>query len=229
MREMVFSNTKSSAKEDVYQALRHDILHLELTPGTKISEKEISDKFQVSRTPVREVFVRLAQEELLDIYPQRGSFVSLIDLDHIDEARFVRENLEKAVIREACQSIWEEKLHYLRSNLATQEVCRENRNYKHMLQLDDGFHQMIYEAAGKIRTWRVIEQFNTDFYRLRMLRLTHDFQWEKILTQHWDIFKSLTDRDGDRGMQIVEDHLQLVSIEKGELLSSWPEYFAHKS
>ena len=53
----------------------------------KISEKDISEEYNVSRTPVREVFIKLAQDDLLDIYPQRGSFISLIDMEHVEEAQ----------------------------------------------------------------------------------------------------------------------------------------------
>ena len=65
-------------------------MSLELPPGTSISEKEIAEKLQVSRTPVREAFLRLSEDELLNVLPQRGTLVTLIDLEHVDEARFLQ-------------------------------------------------------------------------------------------------------------------------------------------
>ena len=83
-----------SARDQVYYWLKEDIMKFRLIPGTHISEKEISGKYEVSRTPVREAFLQLAKEGLLEIYPQKGTRVSLIDLDLVEEARFMRENLD---------------------------------------------------------------------------------------------------------------------------------------
>ena len=91
-----------STREAVYMELREQILKLQLPPGTPLSENETSLLFKVSRTPVRESFLRLAQEGLVQVLPQRGTFVSLIDTALVEEARFMREQLEKAVILLAC-------------------------------------------------------------------------------------------------------------------------------
>ena len=83
-----------SAGNIVYSKLK-EIVSLESPPGTALSEKEVSLSFEVSRTPVRESFVRLAQEDLVVVLPQRGTRVSLIDSELVEEARFMREQLEK--------------------------------------------------------------------------------------------------------------------------------------
>lgn len=100
----------STTSNQVYEELKSQILNLQLAPGTSISEKEMSEKFNVSRTPVRESFLRLSREGLLNVFPQRGTFVSLIDLNLVEEARFMREHLERAVIRLACETFPQDKL-----------------------------------------------------------------------------------------------------------------------
>src|SRR5471030_2430341 len=90
---MILEISKDSTSRRIYNLLRQEIINLNLAPGLNISEKDISEKFKVSRTPVREAFVRLSKEGLLNIYPQKGSFVSLIDLSSVEEARFMREHL----------------------------------------------------------------------------------------------------------------------------------------
>lgn len=223
--DAVFPQSKGSARDEVYQKLRHDILHLKLKPGTKMSEKEVSEVFNVSRTPVREVFVRLFQNQLVEIYPQRGTYVSLINLHHLEEGRFVRETLEKAVIALASGSLSKDDLFHLESNLAGQEVCRKNRNFLRMLSLDEEFHRTIFRACGKARTWSMINQLNSDFYRIRILRLSHDFKWDKILAQHYAIVDALKHNDPDTAVHIVESHLRMVIVEKDELKMQFPNYF----
>lgn len=112
-----------STRDFVYESLKNRITELELKPGLKISEQEIASELNVSRTPVREAFLKLSQEDLLGIYPQIGTIVSLIDLELVEEARFVRENMEKAVVKEACQVFKQEQLFKLESNIAMQELC----------------------------------------------------------------------------------------------------------
>ncbi len=216
---------RGSARDFVYETLRYSILHLKLKPGTKMSEQDVSDQFQVSRTPIREVFVRLFQEELVEIYPQRGTYVSLINLRHLEEGRFVRETMEKAVIREAAGELSKSDLFKLESNLAAQEVCRKNRNYFRMLALDDEFHATIFRACGMERTWSTVQQLNNDFYRVRVLRLAHDFRWDTILSQHYAIFEALKNGEGDRAEGITQDHLRMVIVEKDELKLEYPDYF----
>lgn len=103
----------------------------------------------------------------------------------------MREIVEKAVIEEAAGRLTEEDLHKLESNLAAQEVCYRNKNYLEMLGLDDEFHGTIFRACGKERTYEMVKQLNIDLYRLRVLRLSHDFRWDQILNQHRQILQAL--------------------------------------
>lgn len=84
----------SSVQEMVYRTLRDKIVSMELKPGTIISTQEIADSMSVSRTPVREAFIRLQREELLDVAPQRSTMVSKINMDRVYQERFIREALE---------------------------------------------------------------------------------------------------------------------------------------
>lgn len=190
-----------------------------------MSEQEVSEEFQVSRTPVREVFVHLYQDGLVEIYPQRGTYVSLINLKNLEEGRWVRELTEKAVIEEAAGQLTKDDIYRLESNLAAQEVSFRNNNYLEMLSLDDEFHAIIFRACGKTRTYDLIKQLNVDFYRIRVLRLSHDFRWDKILSQHLTILNALKEGQSQVAMDIMGDHLRLVIVEKDELKAEYPEYF----
>jgi DNA-binding GntR family transcriptional regulator len=215
----------SSTRDAVYHTLKAQILSLALLPGATISEKEMSLSFNVSRTPVRESFVQLAQEGLLDIYPQRGTVVSRIDLELVDEARFIREHLESAVIRLACLSFPEESLRLLQMNLASQKVCMDEQDFKKMFELDEEFHRTIFEGCKKMNTWAVIGQINVHLNRTRMLRLATDHHWDELYAQHGQIVDAIKEQQPDKAEQLISTHLQVGIADQALLKEKFPTYF----
>ncbi|MFU1797092.1 GntR family transcriptional regulator [Paenibacillus azoreducens] len=214
-----------SAGNAVYQQLKQQIVNLDLPPGTTLSEKETSLTFQVSRTPVRESFVRLAQEGLVLVLPQRGTRVSLIDSDMVEEARFMREQLEKAVIRLACEAFPDDKLSALESNLAEQQQAIQQHDGKRMFELDEAFHRILFEGCSKSGTWNVIQQMNAHLNRTRVLWLWTDPHWELLYEQHQDMFLAVKKRDADQAESIMQEHMRLSIANLPVLKARYPEYF----
>ncbi|MCP1133424.1 GntR family transcriptional regulator [Paenibacillus polysaccharolyticus] len=217
--------TRGSTRTYSYNLLKERILHLELEPGTKISEKEIADELQVSRTPVREAFMKLAEEELLDIIPQSGTIVSHINLEHVEEGRFMREKMEKEIVMLACTSFPEEYMFKLETNIAMQEVCIGKKNFYRLFELDEEFHQILFQGTGKLRTWKMLQQLNMPFNRLRLLRLAEDSNLEVIISQHKEILRLVTERQTEEAAQVMEAHLRLVVYEQEILKDKYPHYF----
>ncbi|KGA98871.1 GntR family transcriptional regulator [Alkalihalobacillus alcalophilus ATCC 27647 = CGMCC 1.3604] len=215
----------SSTRDYVYHVLRENIISLKLEPGLNISEKEISEKLQVSRTPVREAFVKLVQDELLEVFPQKGSFVALIDLKHVEEARFIREHLEIAAIQLACKLFSPTYLEKLEFNLYMQKRCVEVGDYKKFFELDEEFHETISEGCGKKRIWMIIQQMNTHLNRVRMLSLTDNYNWNILLSQHEGMIEAIRAQDSLKAKEIVHHHLTLVNNDQGELKVAYPNYF----
>lgn len=218
-------NVNGSIRDSVYQTLRAHILNLSLEPGRSISESEISEMLEVSRTPVREAFLRLTQEELLEVYPQRGTFVSLIDLDLVEEGRFMREHMERAVIKQASKRFPMEALLKLESNLKMQELSMESKDYTRLFELDEEFHRTIFQGCNKSRIWNSIHLMNADFNRMRMLRILVNLDWDKILTHHTNIFKAIKEKDPMQAESVMKEHLRLVFVEGDELKEQYPRYF----
>jgi len=216
---------RGSTRAYSYNLLKERILHLELKPGTKISEKEIADELQVSRTPVREAFMKLAEEELLDIIPQSGTIVSHINLEHVEEGRFMREKMEKEIVTLACVSFPEEFRFRLETNIAMQEVCIGKNNFYRLFELDEEFHQILFQGTGKLRTWKMLQQLNIPFNRLRLLRLAEDSNLEVIISQHKEIYRLITERKTEQAVQVMEAHLRLIVIEQESIKAKYPHYF----
>ncbi|MFD2657400.1 GntR family transcriptional regulator [Gracilibacillus thailandensis] len=217
--------TRGSSRDYVYNTIKTQIMNGEIAPGTKLSEKEISDKLNVSRTPVREAFLQLNQEELLGVYPQIGTIVTKINLALVEEGRFVRENIEKAIVREAAETMEKEDLLQMESNLTLQEFSLEKGSYQRLFELDDEFHQLIYRGCGKHRTWNMVKRMNVQFDRLRLLRLSVNHDWKIIVAQHRNIFEAIADKDPETAEKAAMEHLQLVEIEKDQLKDQNPEFF----
>ncbi|RQW21562.1 GntR family transcriptional regulator [Bacillus sp. C1-1] len=216
---------KGSTRDFAYHYLKERIIDWDLKPGTKISEKEVAEEISVSRTPVREAFLQLAQEELLIIIPQKGTIVSKVDLDLVEEGRFVREQIEKAIVREVCTTIDDSQLFKLESNLMMQELCLKKGSHNQFFQLDEAFHELLFEVCNKKRTWNHIRKMNSHFDRLRMLRLVKIHDFKVILGQHKDIYQCIVEQKPDQAEVIMEKHMKLVFIESKELKMKNPEYF----
>jgi DNA-binding GntR family transcriptional regulator len=228
-------NRGVNAKEFAYNEIKEQILTLKLIPGTKLSEKSMSDQLQISRTPIREAFLKLAQEELLKIIPQSGTFVSLINLDYAEEARFVREKLETAVILLACDIGSRESLFNLEANLKIQELLASNKNgleqKGNFFDLDENFHKEFFEITGKRRTWQMMQNINGHLNRYRILRLksTESFDWDILIDQHKSIFTSIQEKDKLKAEKNIIDHLQLMLSEASILIKQYPDYFESKN
>lgn len=217
--------TNYSTRDRVYEILKENIISLELEPGRSISEKEVSDSLQVSRTPVREAFVKLSQEGLLEIYPQRGTFVSLIDLYHVEEARFIREHLERAAVRVACENLTKDHILKLEGNLLMQELCVEEKNYTRLFELDEEFHYTIAAGSGKELIWNVIQQMNAHLNRIRMLSLAANYNWELVLKQHKEIITAIKEKNLSLAEKVMEEHLKKLTFEQEDLKKDYKKFF----
>ena len=113
---------KETGKDYAYRVLKDNIMSLELKPGELLSESDLSDKLSISRTPIREVIMRLKGEHLIEVKPQAGTYISLIDKELINEAIFMRKLLEKEVLRVACSELSDELFMELEKNLFAQKL-----------------------------------------------------------------------------------------------------------
>lgn len=212
-------------RDFVYETLKKNIMELRLEPGRFFSEKELVELLQVSRTPIREALVQLAQEELIVITPQKGSIISLIDLQHAKESRFIRKTLESAVVREACELLGKEQVLHLQNLISLQELCESEQNYKRLFELDEEFHKSIMIGCGRARTWRLIQRMETHDNRIRFLRLASDPDWKIILAQHQGIVRAIKEKDPDQAEKALRDHLELVVIETKNLRKKYAKFF----
>jgi DNA-binding GntR family transcriptional regulator len=220
-----------NAKDFAFDQIKDEILKLKLVPGTKISEKSMSDLLQVSRTPIREAFLKLAQEELLTIIPQSGTFVSLINLELAEEARFVREILETTVVGLCCEKLTDETIFRLEINVKMQELLVSTEAGRQEVEkfhdLDENFHKELFLCCGKERTWNMIQSMAGHLNRFRMLRLkdTKSLDWNVLISHHKDIYQAIREKDKTKAEALMSGHMRLMLSEKDILLQEFPGYF----
>lgn len=139
---------RETVRSYVYRMLYDNIMSLHLTPGTAMSEQEVADLLKTSRTPVREAIIHLGQDRLLDILPQRGTFVSRLHTQMIREARFMRIVLEEAVMKEACVHFPQEGLKKLHQILERQKEMAESGNKWAFFRLIMTFMKRSFPGAA---------------------------------------------------------------------------------
>ena len=217
--------TNNSISNQVYQLLKEHIINLTIKPGTAISEKEIAEKLEVSRTPVREAFVRLVQDDLLEIFPQKGTQVTLIDLKQVEDARFIREHLEKATLKIACQRIKKNQLLELKKIVSQQIESIKKNQFDKFFQLDESFHQLIVNISENEKVWQAIQREDAHLKRIRVLSLFNEMKSKNIIEEHQKIIEALEQRDDVQALQILEKHVSQLAIEGEILKEEFPTYF----
>lgn len=213
-----------NARNYAYRVLLYNIINLELIPGSSVSENELSTVLNLSRTPIREALIELSKTGLVEILPQRGSYISKIDYDLIEEARFIRVVLENAVLKIVCETIDPQYLIQLKENVNLQKFCLKHNDFPKLLLLDNDFHKLIYESANKKKTYDIIHSQMVHFDRLRALSLKAT-KPTKTVEDHENLLYAIERKDGELAEILMTRHLTRHQMEKSELLSLFPDYF----
>lgn len=213
-------------KDYVYQILKRNIMELRLKPGSPLKKEKISRQLQVSVTPVREAFAKLAEEDLVDILPQNGTFVSHINIDKIIQAQFMRESLELAVIKIACEMDFpKDKLFKLQTIVKMQEILAEEENLIQLFELDNQFHRLVFDACNKKYVWEVLQQASTHIDRIRVLSLTTSFNRKEIIADHQKIIDAIKDKNLELAKRVVKEHTNRIKFDIEELKEKYSDYF----
>ncbi|EGT4474111.1 GntR family transcriptional regulator [Cronobacter sakazakii] len=204
-------NPTQPVSQQIYRILRRDIVHCLIPPGTPLSEKEVSVRFDVSRQPVREAFIKLAENGLIQIRPQRGSFVNKISLRQMRNGCFVRQAIERAVVQRAAGMVTDADLYQLEQNLNQQRTAIDRKQLSDFFQLDDEFHHRLTQVADCQLAWDTVENIKATNDRVRYMSLDHVSPPEMLLRQHNDIFHALERRDPQAADDAMRLHLQEIS------------------
>lgn len=216
-------------KEYAYRFLRDNILTLNLTPGTLINEGELSELLNISRTPVHEAVMKLRDELLIDVFPQRGSQVSKIDIKTFKEGYFLRYTVETSIIMEIAGHVSQENMELMRDNLELQRQSAEaGGSVDEFLKLDNAFHQILYYISDKPHIWNAVRSVNSHYDRVRYVDAIINFSDLKSFYQeHKKIYYFLLMGVPSEAelKQFYTGHLGSFQKNFQYILETYPDYF----
>ncbi|WP_166345762.1 GntR family transcriptional regulator [Phytoactinopolyspora limicola] len=218
----------ASTRAQVYQLIRRAIVSLELLPGQALSENELAAQYAVSRTPVREALIRLADEGLVEVVPQFGTFVSRISVQDVIEVRFIRETLELASLPHAVERIGPEGERKLRRILAEQEDAEQQGDLQQWFTTDEDLHRTLLEIGGHPKIWPIVSSAKAHLDRVRMLPMPDPGHLQELRAQHSAIVDHVVAKDLPAAEQVLRHHLQLALDALKPLEERFPDYFSEE-
>ncbi len=221
----------TATSDAVYTQLRQEISHLELPPGSAISEIETAERFDVSRTPVRDAFKRLEREGLLEIRPHIGTFISLIDLNAVSDVLYMREALEYAVLSDLARKydksmdlrirlLLQEQKDLIDSDMPIEKLSRK------FIDCDDEFHAALFEAAGKKNITNFLTLVNAQYSRFRtVVNFKGKDDLLKLYEAHEKMWEYITKKDLDSLKDCINHHINDGFSASSDIIRKYPDYF----
>jgi DNA-binding GntR family transcriptional regulator len=150
-------NSVAAIHERIYVA----ILEHRLKPGTKLVEERLAEIFATSRPRIREVIARLAHEQIVELYPQRGAYVAKPSIEKAADVLEARRVIEPALVRRMIAQLTPEKLERMREHEVLELAARERQDKRAIIRLAGEFHILLSELAGNAELARTMRELST--------------------------------------------------------------------
>jgi DNA-binding GntR family transcriptional regulator len=199
---------KSTRKEKAYNYLRNAIVSHELAPGSAIVEQDISGRLQISRTPIREAMKQLEAEGLITSTPARGSIVSEINIQDVNEIFDLRLALEVLALRTAINRITAEEVAELEVLFkGLNENCSKDRFY----ESDRRLHDLITHNSGNRRLVRFIDNLmNSQIERFRYVAALKPERLKHSRKEHETLLRHIKTKDLEKAEASLREHIHNV-------------------
>ncbi len=226
LEEDVHSSRMGRVGTRVFDTVRQAIVQLKFRPGYLLSEADVARQLGVSRQPVREAFIKLAEVGLVEVKPQRGTFVMLISIRQVQNVRFIREAIEVAVVRKAAHEASPKRIEEFRRLLDAQREAERNADHMEFLRLDEAFHQALSHAVDTDYAWRVLENLKAQMDRVRHLSMPDATPIDVLVGQHAAIIDAVARHAPDEAEAAMRTHLSEILVSLPRLAQAHPELFS---
>lgn len=199
---------KYSLRGRVFNKIREDILSGVYSENEELKENTIGAELGVSRTPVREALRQLELEGLVNIIPNKGAYVTGISQKDIHDIYIVRSYLEGLCARWACEHITKSQIEALEEIIYLSEFHAKKKHHEQVVELDNKFHELIYEASNSKILNHVMRDFHHYVQRIRKITLSSTQRAEKSNEEHTAILNAIMEHDVEKAETLANAHIR---------------------
>ena len=215
------------AAPQVFERLRGMMISLELPPGSPLSRAALAGQFGVSSTPIRDALMRLAEEGLVDVFPQYATVVSRVDVRLAQQAHFLRQAVELEIVRMLALRRDEAFAAELHATIARQQHYAKAGDFEKFMAADNEFHSLLYAATDKQDIWSLVRSRSGHIDRLRRLHLPSPGKAQDIVRHHKLIAKAIDAGEPDEAQKHLRTHLSGTLSELAQIRARYPEYLSN--
>nr|WP_309679835.1 GntR family transcriptional regulator [Polaromonas sp.] len=200
---------RETANDDIYERIYGAIVEHRLHPGTKLGEDRLANIFGVSRARVREVLARLAHEQIVNLYPQRGAFVAKPSPEQAIDVFEARRLIEPALLRRLIHTLTSEKVARLRQHQELELDARRRDDKRAVVRLSGEFHQLVGVLAGNAALARSMRELST---LTCLIIILYDAPTASSCRadEHSEIIDAIAKRDTARAERLMLAHLDHI-------------------
>ena len=204
------SNELATLQQQAYDFVRRQIINLGFKPGEYITDTQITEKLNISRTPVREAFQRLEKEGLLVNEARKGWRVYMLDLEDIREIFELKIVIEGMLVRKAAECTDNTLRKDLAEALAEMKECTESKDADVWLQADVRLHSILFLMANNERAEQIVKNLNDQWHRLRLGYVAIHGRTATSFLEHEGFTLSVLAGDADRAEKQMREHMARV-------------------
>lgn len=204
-----------NSSQEIYQILEDEIISLKRKPGTIISENQLCEQFCTSRTPIRNSLQRLAEKGLVEIMPKKGTVVTRLDSNCIEQMIFLRVTVEARVLEEfisTCSPMDRERVRYALTSMSECALPMTKKDTEPFdsalfMKLDFQMHKIWFDVTKKDYIWNKLIWEDSSYARFCALDIINQKNVENSLSDHWAIMDLIDTRNVSGVYQLLEHHL----------------------
>ena len=213
-----------SLQNNIYNKIKKSIIYGELSPGEKLSENELAENLNSSRTPIREAFRQLQMEGYVTVSPNKGAYVSKLPPEEIESVYDVIGLLEGYAAKLASAKIQNAELNSLIKLKKKLFFYASKKRYRDYIEENSEFHRLITQISGNPVLTRTITELRSRVYRYRLTSVTIPGYLGKYASDHEKIINALKRKDPVRARKYMENHVSFVKKILVKFLKENPGY-----